>query len=314
MIFEKGFVSGAPENNISLSYSRSNEIQEPKTICFSFDAFQEPLFLSSSSLTVVDGFSGRVIVLNESGKAVVLYDSTSVKGFEASFSLSDGVFLLTRKTMILLEIHKAISSGSSPLVTIPFAFLGAGIDNLKNLYFSSYGSFPTYMKRTFISLSASEKRLISAKDFDFLLISVGSDSYNRNARLKINGNDFEFRSSSVSNFQLLKDASFYEIENSFEIDVVLLLVKNVFNTETFLAYQYLLDLRILDLSISLRNDFHNTMSKIYFGELPDIEKLQSERQLLLHSDFNEANKGYYDDYEYSVPSDEELQGALPLPS
>lgn len=313
MNFEKGSISSTNEGKIILSYSRSNLINEPKTVVYSFKEITEPLLLSSSALSVASGFSGRVILLNDSGKAVVLYDSVSVQGFESSFSLFDGVFLATQNVRILVEIHKSVStSDSNPLVVIPLAFFGLGIDKLKNSNFDAYRSFPMYMKRTFISLPASKTELIFSKDFDLLLLSVGSDNFGRKARININDVDFEFPSSAVSSLSLLKESSFYRIQNISEVDVVLLLVKNVFNTETFLAHQYLLDLRILDLSILLRNDFHNTMSKVYFGKLPDIEKLQTERGLLLRSDFNEANKGYYDDYEHSVPSDQELQGSLPL--
>ncbi|MDO4764248.1 MAG: hypothetical protein Q4A00_07705 [Flavobacteriaceae bacterium] len=297
MIYTKGSVFYSPD---SITLTAPNNSSNEQTVVFSFEDLKEPVFVSRR---LIGAFvKHKVVLLNGLGKSVVLEDYS-----KTSFALNAGVldsyfgsysyFLLTKDMKIIVE---------TPVNVMPHFVL--------NVYRGSFFDLKLglQLSRCF-DIAPNEKRILSVKDFDSIRFLARVSSLNSEvAEFLVNGETYKADNDKGTLYS--GDTSFVEIHNTSGKQLFVWLLKEVFNTETFLSYQYLLDLKILRLSILLRNDFHNTMSKIYFGELPDIEKLQSERQLLLRSDFNEANKGYYDDYEYSVSSDEELQGALPLPT
>ncbi|GIJ93000.1 hypothetical protein CAPN001_08610 [Capnocytophaga stomatis] len=325
MIFKKSNFQLLQGSILRLDFQ--NQENAPKTFVYEFYDLKESLFLSSAFNFKFEQ-SQETKILNQGlvdanpedvfSVVIINGDSKSVKLFECPGNMPfshfptrlefpfDGVFLLTNKFKIL--------------VTIPAACSGFVQFDSPNYMYEEFVHFKSkynfnisYNKKILIHLPKNSKKLIPVNLFDNVIVSSHTSFEGSGHNLIVNG----FERPSNSRYlcvDFLKDSSFYEIENKNNFDVYLCLQKNVYNSDTFRAYQYYLDRKILHMSINLRNDFHNTMSKIYFGELPDIEKLQSERQLLLHSDFNEANKGYYDDYEHSVPSDEELQGAFPLPS
>lgn len=301
MIFKKGLYNHLVGNNIVLQTQQTDE--GDTAFVYTFEDLDEPLILTSSGFSVNPEFKCRVILLNENNKAVVLFDSFSVGSSTLTFPTFDSVFLLTKKSRIVVEIPSSVSATS---IKIPYAFFSIGTIKGSSGYLNGFSAQSCLMKRTFVSLPKGQKKLFSVKDFDLLFVSVKGSSP-QNVTAMVNGKEYNVSAYSTPNlFDPLLESSIYEIENTSNYDFVFVLVKKVFNTETFLAYQYLLDKRILHMGIMLRNDFHNTMSKVYFGELPDIEALQKERRLLLLSDFNEANKGYYDDYEFNwTPESEE---------
>lgn len=280
----------------SFSLECNNDTSDSISFLFSFEDLKEPVFIDSYGIQSSEStFAGRIILLNPDNKAVVLLD-TLKSGFIPDVNRLSffGSYLLTPLTKIVVEV----AAEQRTFVSVPYANHFFGL-NRRDFDFSE--SFSSLLKKTFITVPAGNKILLPIKDFDHLGVSLSS-SAEGSKEISLNGVDYYFGNATYLFIELFFDSLVYEFENKTGVDVCLHLYKQVFNTETFFSYQYYLNMCILHLSLSLKSNYHNTMSKIYSGTFPDVHLLVNQRDLLLRSDFNEANKGYYDDYDFNSES------------